>query len=161
MKSKTTRLRAWRLVAKQNIILCCAVVGMLSSGSAPVSAQARTAFIVQSDRGGWLSQRSQEIRQMRATGQRVELRGICLSACTMYLSLPNTCVARDASLGFHGPSRNGRRLSKRDFDHWSRVMADNYREPLRSWFMNTGRHRTWGYHTISGAELIRMGYQQC
>jgi len=161
MESKETRLRAWHRSAKKMFMIGCAVAGLLGTGAAPALAQARAAFIVQSDRGGWLNQRSKEIRQFRSTGQRVELRGTCLSACTMYLSLPGTCVSRNATLGFHGPSRNGQPLSRQDFDHWSRVMASNYREPLRTWFMNEGRHRTSGYHRISGVELIRMGYTEC
>ena len=126
-----------------------------------VTAQTGGAIIVRSDRGGMLGQRSQQIRQLRASGQRVELRGTCLSACTMYLSLPNACVAASASFGFHGPSRNQRALPAAEFEHWSEVMARNYREPLRSWFLSEARYRISGYYELSGAELIRMGYAAC
>lgn len=111
--------------------------------------------------GGYLARRSDRIAQMRSTGQRVEIRGTCISACTMYLSLPNVCITPGAVLGFHGPSENGRPLPPRDFEYWSQVMAANYAEPLRSWFMNTARYNTSGYYQISGAQLIRMGYPQC
>ncbi|WP_245861024.1 hypothetical protein [Rhodobacter maris] len=122
---------------------------------------AANTLIVSADGGGYLARRSDRIAQMRATGQRVEIRGTCISACTMYLSLPNVCVTPSAVLGFHGPSENGRPLPPRDFEYWSQVMAANYAEPLRSWFLSTARYNTSGYYQISGAQLIRMGYQQC
>lgn len=152
------RQRAWigharRLLAALPIVLAMAA-------APPVKAQS-TAMVIRNDRGGLLGQRSAEIRSLRAAGQRVELRGLCLSACTMYLSLPNVCVSPSAELGFHGPSRNGRPLPAAEFEHWSEVMARNYREPLRSWFMSEGRYIREGYFALSGAELIRMGYPRC
>ena len=56
---------------------------------------------------------------------------------------------------------NGRPLPAAEFEHWSEVMARNYREPLRSWFMSEGRYIREGYFALSGAELIRMGYPRC
>jgi hypothetical protein len=161
MEFKETRLRDWLFTAPKRLALGCAAAGLLMMAAPPVAAQARAAYIVQSDRGGMIGQRSQQIRSFRAAGQRVELRGTCLSACTMYLSLPNACVASNATFGFHGPTRNGQRLSQREFEHFSQVMADNYREPLRSWFLTKARHRTSGYYSLSGAELINMGYRGC
>jgi len=127
----------------------------------PVAAQTGGAKVVSSDRGGMLGQRASEIRQLLATGQRVELRGICLSACTMYLALPNACVDRAANFGFHGPTRNGQSLPQHEFEHWSGVMADTYREPLRSWYLTEARYRMSGYYQVSGSDLINMGYSQC
>jgi len=161
MNLKETRLRAWHFNALENVLMCCAVSVLLLTGANTAHAKSRPAFVVHSDRGGLLAQRTREIRRFRASGQRVELRGTCLSACTMYLGLSGTCVARTATLGFHGPSKKGHRMTIKEFDHWSLVMAKNYREPLRSWFMTEARYRTSGYHRISGAELIRLGYKQC
>lgn len=134
----------------------------------PTGAVAQTAnliagigLVVKVDRGGKLGQRARKIAALRATGERVELRGTCLSACTMYLDLPGACVGPEAVFGFHGPSRDGRPLPALEFEHWSKLMAAHYREPLRGWFMSEGRFRTAGYFRISGAELIRMGYPAC
>ena len=162
MKSKETRLRAWYPHALKKVILSCIVSGILSTAGSSAIAQTRVAYVVQNDRGGMIGERRMKVDSLRSTGQRVELRGTCLSACTMYLSLPNTCVYSNASLGFHGPTtRDGQRLSNSDFDYWSSVMASNYREPLRQWFMTKARYLTSGYYKLTGAELIRMGYQQC
>jgi len=148
-------------MASKTVALACTAAGMFAATAPSAEAQARAAIIIQSDRGGLIAQRNERIRGYRAAGQRIELRGTCLSACTMYLSLPNACVASNATFGFHGPTRNGRSLPPQEFDHFSRLMADNYREPLRSWFMSTARHRTAGYYSLSGAELINMGYRSC
>lgn len=161
MKINITRLRARLWCVQKRLVVCSALAGTAALVGGPVLAQTQAAFIVQSDRGGMLGQRSREIRKLRAAGQRVELRGTCLSACTMYLSLPNVCVSSSATFGFHGPTRDGQRLSDPEFDHWSQVMANNYREPLRSWFLTEARYRTSGFYKLSGAELIRIGYPQC
>lgn len=128
---------------------------------APVLGQAQTVKVVTNDRGGLLGQRAEEIRTLARTGQRVELRGQCLSACTMYLKLPNACVAPDAVFGFHGPSWYGQPLPADQFEAFSNLMARHYREPLRSWFMNTARYRTKSYYQLSGRQLIEMGYAAC
>ncbi len=120
-----------------------------------------SALVVTSDYGGRLSERVSEIRNLRESGQSVELRGSCMSACTMYLSLPNVCITQSARFGFHGPSYRGEKLDDRLFQYWSNVMASHYREPLRSWFMSEARYRITGYYELSGAELIRMGYNEC
>lgn len=161
MKSQITRSRDLLTYALRGVAVALSLLAMGISSGGGAWAQTGGTMVISSDRGGKLGQRSEEVRYLRATGQRVELRGTCLSACTMYLSLPNVCVSPSARLGFHGPSRNGQRLTGQDFEHWSEVMARNYREPLRSWYLSEARYRTSGYFEISGAELISMGYPRC
>ncbi len=122
------------------------------------------AVIVRNDRGGAVAERAMLIQRYKTNGTKVEIRGdFCLSSCTMFLSLPGTCVAPETVFGFHGPSSRiyGIALSPSDFDHWSRVMADHYPEPLKSWFLSKGRHRIVGFYEYSGAELVNMGIQGC
>ncbi|NPD16550.1 hypothetical protein HOY34_15265 [Xinfangfangia sp. D13-10-4-6] len=122
---------------------------------------ARPALVVRSDPGGVLAVRDREVQRLRASGGRVELRGTCNSACTMYLGLDNICIDRRASFGFHGPSSHGRPLPASEFERWSQIMARNYREPLKRWFLDTARHRIDRQIHLSGAELIRLGYPEC
>ncbi|WP_417808808.1 hypothetical protein [Thioclava sp.] len=155
---KVTRLR-------ERLSFACRTTGMVSlmmmSVLGPRMAQAQPVKVVMNDRGGLLGQRAEEIRVLAQTGQRVELRGQCLSACTLYLKLPNACVAPDAVFGFHGPSWYGHPLPVDRFEAFSNLMARHYREPLRSWFMNTARYRTSSYYQLSGHQLIGMGYSPC
>ena len=53
------------------------------------------------DGGGLPMPRAATIKQMTRVGTTVRIEGRCNSACTMYLAVPNVCVAPDAVLGFH------------------------------------------------------------
>lgn len=159
MNTSRTRLRDhWRIALRG---LSAALALPLSLAGAPGEAQTANALVVRSDRGGYIGQRDQQINALRAQGARVELHGTCLSSCTMYLSLPNICIAPEATLGFHGPSLNGRPLNPSDFERWSNIMAKHYPEPIRSWYMSEARYTVSGYHRMSGEQLIRMGYPSC
>ncbi len=130
--------------------------------ASPLSAGAQGPFVVGNDRGGYLHDRLIELENLQRNGIAVEIRGrVCFSTCTLFLGLPETCVDPDTTFGFHGPSRNGRRLSPEDFEYFSRVMADFYPEPLKSWFMSKGRNRITGVYKIRGAKLIQMGVPAC
>ncbi|WP_323039934.1 hypothetical protein [Gemmobacter sp.] len=161
MKDRSTRLRERFCTALGRLGVVLLLPGLVMTGSRPAEAQAGNAIIVRSDRGGYIGQRDQQISTLRAQGTRVELHGTCLSSCTMYLSLPNICVAPSATFGFHGPSRNGQPLSPADFERRSLAMARHYREPIRSWYLNQARYTVSGYHQMSGAQLISMGYPSC
>lgn len=119
-------------------------------------------IVVGNDRGGLVSRRVAEILKIQADGKRVEIRGrVCLSTCTMYLGMPQTCISPTTVFGFHGPSYYGTPLSHRDFEYWSNVIAKHYPEPIRSWYMRDGRTRIFSAYRIKGRELIRMGILQC
>lgn len=139
---------------------------MLMAGSpSPLGAvQNMGPLIVRDDPGGDLRARVSQIERLRTLGQKVRiLDGYCMSACTMYLGLEGTCVSSRARFGFHGPSSKtyGISLPPPEFEHWSRVMASYYPEPLRGWYMQTGRNITVGFHEISGRDLIDMGMKKC
>lgn len=134
-----------------------AVATLLSS-----AADAQKFLVVRDDPGGYLHQRLIELKKLQSSGVRVEIRGrICYSTCTMFLGLPGTCVDPRTIFGFHGPSRNGRRLMEKDFDYFSKLMAGYYPEPLRAWFMRKGRNRITGVYKVKGSELIRLGIPAC
>jgi hypothetical protein len=119
-------------------------------------------IVITDDRGGQVGARAAEIERLRAKGDRVEIRGgVCLSSCTMYLGLPKACVTPGTRFGFHGPSYFGAKLSPRDFDYWSNVIASHYPEPLRSWYMQEGRTRITTHFLLRGRDLIRMGIPRC
>lgn len=119
-------------------------------------------LVIRNDPGGVIPARIADIATIRASGRKVELRGrYCLSACTLYLGLPNACVSPKTRFGFHGPSMYGRPLKQKEFERWSRLMASHYPEPLRNWFMETARFRLAGYVNLQGDDLIRMGVERC
>lgn len=127
------------------------------------AAEAKSVAVIRNDPGGNLENRLAMLGQYRASGTRVEIRGRCDSACTMFLGLPNTCVARSSRFGFHGPQSQyyGISLPPDEFEYWSMVMADHYPSSIRSWFLNEARQTTMGVITISGSQAIRMGARAC
>ncbi len=148
--------------AVRNFTVLLAVAALISAAAAPSRVEAQQPFVVGSDRGGYLHDRLAELENLERNGIQVEIRGrVCYSTCTMFLGLPGTCVDPDTTFGFHGPSRGGRRLAPEDFDYFSKVMADYYPEPLKSWFMTTARNRINGVHKVKGRELIRLGVPAC
>ncbi|WP_176846786.1 hypothetical protein [Roseicitreum antarcticum] len=120
-------------------------------------------IIVERDNGGLLIDRIRYLGALRQSGQRVEIRGQCISACTLYLGLPQTCVSPDTIMGFHGPQSRlyGIALPPADFEYWSRVMADHYPPALKRWFLAEGRNEIMGVRQIRGSELIRLGAREC
>ena len=140
----------------------CSALNALPSNAAQRPAHPDRAVVIRNDPGGVLPARIASIASIRSSGQRVELRGrYCLSACTLYLGLPNACVSPQTRFGFHGPSMYGRPLKSKDFERWSKVMASHYPEPLRSWFMEKARYQVTGYVNLRGEDLIRMGVERC
>lgn len=117
-----------------------------------------TPYVVRTDYGGSVQKRLTDIRALRIAQRRVEIRGnMCLSSCTMLLGLQNTCVHPKTTFGFHGPSRQGQPLSKPLFDHVSHIIASHYPPVIRTWYMRVARHTLTDMHTITGAELIKLG----
>lgn len=145
------RMRCSSVVA----LAICLVLNAPPLKAAQRPAHPDRAVVVRNDPGGVLPARIASVASIRSSGQRVELRGrYCLSACTLYLGLPNACVSPQTRFGFHGPSMYGRPLKSKDFERWSKVMASHYPEPLRSWFMEKARYQVTGYVNLRGEDLI-------
>ena len=124
---------------------------------------AQSVIRISNDGGGSLSERVSQIKSIRRSGQRVEIRqGYCNSACTLYLGLPTTCVSPNARFGFHGPqiATRGLGMLPAQFEEWSRTMAQHYPAGLRNWFMTSARHST-KLITLRGSQLIQMGVPRC
>jgi hypothetical protein len=147
------------------IMLLAAPVAAVFLLSLPAdAAQNKPSIVVRDDPGGDVAQRVALIEKIRRSGQLVEIRGgYCMSSCTMYLGLQNTCVVADVKFGFHGPgsSRYGIALPPNEFEYWSAVMGSYYPASLRSWYMETGRMITVGFFEMSGRDLVRMGVSEC
>ena len=146
----------------KSMVTALAVTTSLGIGGLDARAAGQSAYVVQNDRGGFIRDRLIQLRNLRASGRRVEIRGrICYSTCTMLLGLPNTCISPDTQFGFHGPSKNGRRLAPDRFEYYSRVIAQYYPSQLNDWYMKTGRKRINGVHRIKGQDIIQMGIEAC
>ena len=144
-------------------VLSCLV---LAAGTAllPATAFARSGVqVIRYDMGGDVEQRIREVERLRAEGTVVRIEGTCVSACTLYLGLPNSCVAANAQLGFHGPRTRipGLPLPREVFERESGIMATYYPGQIRSWYMSEARMITESYYTISGTQAAAMGAHLC
>ncbi len=156
--------RALRAVVMAGVVwaIIPAPLGVRAAQDASLGAGAR--LVVGDDAGGALVERLRRVRRLRREGVVVEITGrFCLSACTLYLGLPQTCISPRTRFGFHGPATRfaGVALPPEKFERWSREMAAFYPEPLRGWFMQTARHRIVGFYSLSGDALIAMGVRRC
>ena len=106
------------------ISACLAMFLTLSMLAAP-GAQARTndkPIVIMNNKGGNVVQTMQHREKLVASGRPVEIRGYCRSACTMYITMPNACLAPDATIGFHAPRLPGTQVIPPIGDHaWLRM----------------------------------------
>ena len=63
--------------------------------------------VIKSDSGGLVQEYAAEFRRIAASGDRVVIDGPCMSACTMAVAIPTTCITKRAVLGFHMPYELG------------------------------------------------------
>jgi hypothetical protein len=66
----------------------------------PVSAP----YIIENDGGGQLLSVVDDREMLLRWGGAVQIRGTCASACVIFTTLPNACLAPDLKIGFHGSS---------------------------------------------------------
>lgn len=122
----------------------------------------RAPIVIGNDRGGDLRDRIRQISEIRESGQAVQVVGdVCYSTCTMFLGLPQTCVASDTIFGFHGPSSYGRPLPQDVFEQASQIIVDHYPAGLKTWFMEEARFELRRLYRIPGSEMIRIGVAAC
>jgi hypothetical protein len=141
-----------------------ATVLVLLMFSPAATLQARTALrVIHKDMGGDLQDRLAEVEVLRGQGVAVRIEGTCVSACTLYLGLPKTCVTETAILGFHGPRTrfDGLPLPRASFERLSQQMASHYPPALRHWFMTKARLVTQSYYALTAAQAIALGVARC
>jgi hypothetical protein len=99
------------------------------------------------------------VQQYNASGERFRIDGHCQSACTIFLSIKNVCIAPGATLLFHsGGDPKTNRVSEASTQH----MLGAYNAALRQYVSDNHFMDTFAFHTISGREMVsRFGYPAC
>jgi len=100
--------------------------------------------------------------QVREYGERVDIDGPCMSACTLVLSVvphERICVTRRAILGFHAARSVDRRGRTYAEPEASQLVLEAYPGPVRNWII---RHGGLTSHLLllRGRELSSM-YRPC
>jgi hypothetical protein len=135
-----------------------ALAAFLAMGTLHASAAVR----IEGDNGGQIGDYLQKYRALRQSGERVEIDGVCASACTMLLgTIPQDriCVTSRAILEFHGawdPTPWGGEVANSAGD---RILWSTYPARVRRWI---SRHGGLGSRIIAlrGRELAAM-YPRC
>jgi hypothetical protein len=115
------------------------------------------------EQGGRIDQHIERWKALAASGDDVEIRGFCGSACTLvtaYIPKERLCFSQTAMLAFHlarfsngEPSLEG-----------SRQMFNAYPEDIRAWLRAKGgleKMPLQGYWLMFPSELWQMGYRDC
>ena len=92
-----------------------------------------------------------------AAAARVEIAGVCASACTAKLGARDVCVRADAKLLFH---------AARDADGRVDALANLmllqvYPRAIRAWAIRRGALDTERLTALSGREAIALGVRDC
>jgi hypothetical protein len=120
--------------------------------------------------GGVLHEHIRRWQALAASGDDVEIRGWCGSACTLimaYVPRERICFGEAASLGFH----LARKVTAEAKDPYgvgdmetSRWMLNQYPQDIRTWIKNKGGFEWMSIGdnlTLDAVELWAMGYRKC
>ena len=114
------------------------------------------------DRGGRIGTYVDRYQDLRSSGERVIIDGLCACACTIVLgavSHDKICVTSRASLGFHAAwdfGAGGRPVTNREA---TRMLYDMYPASIRSWISRRGGLKPRMIF-LRGRELANM-YRPC
>lgn len=84
------------------LTLACSLVACTDRRPEPTSEP----YVIHRDGGGQLISAEADRQMLLDWGGEVEIRGYCYSACIIFTTLPNACLGRGLTLGFHGSNVN-------------------------------------------------------
>ena len=123
--------------------------------SLPAAPPAAEPIVIHNNRGGNVVQMIARRQELEASGRPVRITGLCNSACTMLVTLPNACLDPNASVGFHAPRLPGTEIIPPIVDQ---LMAMHYRGGiLRRW--NAEWRHSLKIQSISAREYVALDPQ--
>lgn len=90
--------------------------------------------VIRHDPGGAVYEYALKTAKLLASGERLEFRGLCASACTQFLSLKNICVGKRARFEFHAAYGAGARGNA----YATKYIFNSYPGWVRSWIKAQG-----------------------
>lgn len=111
-------------------------------------------FVIDDDDGGQVDTFIMWYARLKASGAPVVLRGICVSACTLVLTLPRdqVCVEPTASLGFHLWSVGG----KVDPALTQATITRYYPPAVQTWLAGK-KLADWPIAFMAAKEIVSLG----
>ncbi len=96
-----------------------------------------------------------------ARGDRIEIRGSCISACTLFLGAKDVCVHPDAMLWFHAAkTSNAGQID----EGATRTMSLYWGPKVAAWAEAVGVTQSLAFtrrRALSGIEAISLGVKRC
>jgi hypothetical protein len=124
----------------------------------------KTKTVLYDEHGGVLNEHIYRWRRLAESGDDVEIRGPCMSGCTMIVAIvpaDRICFAEHASLQFHS-SRD--QVSGVPGDDTNRWMFNQYPQDIREWIKTKGgieKLTIFAMWKLDAEELWSMGYRKC
>lgn len=151
--SPGARLTQIARMLKSALLALSVLLALPAAG--PAAAQSGRTIDIVNDSGGNVLATINRRNELQRSGRPVRIRGYCRSACTIYLTLPNACLGRNARVGFHAPRLPGTRIIPPLVGD---LMGQFYRGEIRQrWYAE------WQYsldmHILSAAQYSRMDPQ--
>lgn len=113
------------------------------------------------DSGGNLRGYVAEVRRLNAEGGSKAIRGVCASACTIYLGVKNVCVEPTAQFWFHAAHLPG---DARPDPLGSLEMLSYYPPRVREWVIRRQALESVDFDDakkLTGEQLVLMGVAPC
>ena len=120
-------------------------------------------IVLQYEPGGIIGEHMKRWRELAQSGDDVEIRGPCFSACTLivgYVPKERLCFGDYASLQFHAAREADGKMS--EWATWS--MFSNYPNDIRNWLKARGgvpKMTVANFWELRAEELWNMGYHKC
>lgn len=121
-------------------------------------------YVINDDAGGFISSYLDHYRALRDSHVKVEIRGDCVSACTLvmhYIPRSRACVGPEAHFGFHMARRVLDGGAVPDPEMTKELIELYYPKPVQDWLKDktlTVEHILY----MDAAEIVRLGvYPYC
>ena len=113
------------------------------------------------DFGGGIIERMQVVELLEKANVAVEISGICLSACTLYLGLPNVCVEPKTVLGFHSAYFTNEEGQPVLSDFGNTVLMEYYPPNIRKWVTEKKALSSVEMKYMGAEEAWKLGVKRC
>ncbi len=120
-----------------------------------VPASRNEVVVIRNNRGGNVLRAIKRRNELERWGGKVEVRGYCGSACTLFITLPNACLGPGAVVGFHAPRIPNTTYIPPGVDD---IMAMYYRNGILARWNSTWK-RSLEIQKISAREYVRLDPQ--
>jgi hypothetical protein len=155
------RVSAQALAARETLFLgarvAVAVLGFGFAAGYAFGISPAHAFVGSFDGGGRVGDYLDFVASANASGERVEIAGVCASACTMKLGARGACVYGDTQLWFHAARNPDGRVNPLA----TLMMSQEYPSGVRAWAKARGALASVAMTRMSGVEAIALGVPDC